>query len=173
MLYCILALDAHMKVCWLPQKRGWWKDEGRREDSILSSSPLPLWLLCHLVMRLPPPRLVLSLCFPYSSSFFAPRPTLPSFSINPFRPKETLLSLLFILSQTPGVISSPFPTSCFFTLDTFNQCFGHLWPYFNQPFRTGLQAKTLSGLILVWAGTKHTTHNRTFPVTNRVITMYI
>lgn len=115
------------------------KMEDRREDSIVFSPSLPLWVLCHLVMRLLAPCLVLSLCF-------------PSFSINPFR--------LFILSQTPGIIISSFPTSCFFSLDTFYQCFSHLWPYFYQLFRTLLQAKTLSGLILVRAGSKHITHNK-------------
>lgn len=57
---------------------------------ILSSfpPPLPLWVLCHLVMSLLALCLALSLCFSYSSSFLAPRWMLPSFSINPFRPKD-------------------------------------------------------------------------------------
>lgn len=43
---------------------------------------------------------------------------------------------------------------------------------FYQPFRTLLRAKTISALILGRAGSKHITHNSTFPVTNRVITLY-
>lgn len=41
------------------------------------------------------------------------------------------LPLLFILSQTPGVIASSFPTFCFLTLDTSYQCFSHLRPFFS------------------------------------------
>lgn len=158
----ILALDVHMKVRSLLQKRGWWKDEDRREDSIVflprchSGSYVTVLCICLL------PASCCHSAFLIHLPFLAPRPSLPSFSINPVRPKEAPLSLLFILSQTPGIIS--FPTSCFFTLDTICQCFSHLWPYFYQPFRTLLQAKAISGLILVQAGPKHTTHDRTFPV---------
>lgn len=72
---------------------------------------------CHSAFLIPLLYLPHGECSPYSLSM-------------PFDPKTSPVSFLFILSQTPGVISSSFPKSCFLTLNTFYQCFSHLWPYF-------------------------------------------
>lgn len=52
MLYPTLQCAASSPWTQHTKKRGWWKDEDRGEDSIVFSPLLPLWVLCHLVMRL-------------------------------------------------------------------------------------------------------------------------
>lgn len=104
-----------------------WRQEVRFYRLFFPAATLGLMSPCYASACSLPRAVTLLSLFLFLS---CPTAMLPSFSINPFRPKEVPLSLLFILSQTPGVISSSFPTSCFFTLDTFYQCFSHLWPCF-------------------------------------------
>lgn len=75
-----------------------WRQEGR---FYRLSSPLPL--LCHLVMGMLAPRLVLLCHLPYSSAFFAPQPTLDP-QESPFRFHSSSLK-----PQVSFHCSSPYP----------------------------------------------------------------
>lgn len=112
---------------------------------------------CHSAFLIPLPFLPHSQCSPHSLSI-------------PFDPQKSPF-LFYSSSLKPQVsfhLPSPHPASSPWT--PFTNVLAICGLVFYQPFCTLLQAKTLAGLILVRAGSKHITHNRTFPLTNRVIT---
>lgn len=163
----------HTNVQPLQQKRGWWKDEDRRKDSVISSSLLPHWVLSHLVMCLIALCLLLWPYFAYSSPFLPhgqhlpPSLTLflsqPAWILSVFKsfsskPQESLhgpglVILLCILILPPVHLLPVF--SLFFQ------------PYFNKPHRAG----DMMGLLLlcmIWAETsnvliKHTCKKKNHP----------